>query len=188
MPGTSGTSGTDSITGNSPGKLVEAGAGNDPVNGGEGMDYLQGNAGADSLSGGGGGDQLLGGRDNDFVHGNAGNDTCFGDDGDDIVRGGQGNDLVNGGNGNDFVSGDKGDDTISGGAGADLFHTFGEAGLDLVIDFDAAEGDRVNLDPGAQYTVAQVGGDTVITLTGGGQMVLQGVQLSALTDGWIVGA
>jgi Ca2+-binding RTX toxin-like protein len=41
MPGTSGTSGTDSITGNSPGKLVEAGAGNDTVNGGEGMDYLQ---------------------------------------------------------------------------------------------------------------------------------------------------
>ena len=120
--------------------------------------------------------------------GNAGNDTCFGDDGDDVVRGGQGNDLVNGGNGNDFISGDKGDDTMSGGAGADVFHTFGEAGLDLVIDFDAAEGDRVNLDPGVQYTVAQVDGDTVITLTGGGQMVLQGVQLSALTDGWIVGA
>jgi Ca2+-binding RTX toxin-like protein len=188
MPGTSGTSGTDSITGNTPGNLVEAGAGNDTVNGGEGMDSLQGNDGADRLSGGGGGDQLLGGKDDDFVHGNAGNDTCFGDDGDDVVRGGQGNDLVNGGNGNDFVSGDKGDDTMSGGAGADVFHTFGEAGLDLVIDFDAAEGDRVNLDPGVQYTVAQVDGDTVITLTGGGQMVLQGVQLSALTDGWIVGA
>ncbi len=183
-----GTSGTDSITGNTPGNLIEASAGNDTVNGGEGMDSLQGNVGADRLSGGGGGDQLLGGKDDDFVHGNAGNDTCFGDDGDDIVRGGQGNDLVNGGNGNDFVSGDKGDDTMTGGAGADVFHTFGEAGLDLVIDFDAAEGDRVNLDPGAQYTVAQVGGDTVITLTGGGQMVLQGVQLSALADGWIVGA
>ena len=48
--------------------------------------------------------------------------------------------------------------------------------------------DRVQLDPGATYTVAQMGADTVITMGGGGQMVLVGVQLSSLTQGWIFGA
>ena len=75
-----------------------------------------------------------------------------------------------------------------GGAGADRFHTFGEAGVDRVLDFSLAQGDRVQLDPGTQYTVSQVGADTVISMTGGGQMVLVGVQASALTDGWIFGA
>ena len=39
-----------------------------------------------------------------------------------------------------------------------------------------------------QQCVAQVGADTVINMTGGGQMVLVGVQLSTLPDGWIFGA
>ena len=50
------------------------------------------------------------------------------------------------------------------------------------------EGDRVMLDPGTQYTVAQVGADTVISMTGGGQMTLVGVTLSSLPSGWIFGA
>jgi len=33
-----------------------------------------------------------------------------------------------------------------------------------------------------------VGADTVIDMTGGGQMVLVGVQMSTLTAGWIFGA
>jgi hypothetical protein len=36
--------------------------------------------------------------------------------------------------------------------------------------------------------VSQVGADTVIDMTGGGQMVLVGVQASTLTTGWIFGA
>ncbi|MEO8115012.1 MAG: hypothetical protein ABI655_11555, partial [Phenylobacterium sp.] len=100
-------------------------------------------------------------------------------------RGGQGNDVVLGGAGDDWLSGDRGDDTITGGAGADIFHSFAGAGLDRVTDFHQSEGDRVMLDPGTAYTTAQVGADTVITLTGGGQMVLQNVQLSTLTPGWL---
>ncbi|HEX7948589.1 MAG TPA: 1,3-beta-glucanase, partial [Phenylobacterium sp.] len=124
----------------------------------------------------------------DLVYGNIGADTCVAGDGADIVRGGQDNDLVFGGAGSDFVSGDRGDDTMYGGAGADNFHTFGDAGIDRVMDFSIADGDRVQLDPGTQYTVAQVGGDTVISMVGGGQMTLVGVAMGALPAGWIFGA
>lgn len=43
------------------------------------------------------------------------------------------------------------------------------------------------LDPGATYTLTQAGADTVITLGGGGQMILANVQLSSLTGEWIFG-
>ena len=177
--------------------MISGGAGDDQMWGGPQFDYLQGNTGNDNLEGGGGDDWVIGGKDNDslagnagadLVYGNIGADTCDGGDGADIVRGGQDNDILRGGAGDDYVSGDRGDDTVSGGSGADLFHTFGEAGLDRVIDFNASEGDRVQLDPGTQYAVAQVGSDTVITMTGGGQMILVGVQMSQLAAGWIFGA
>ncbi|MDP1642899.1 MAG: Ig-like domain-containing protein [Phenylobacterium sp.] len=187
--------------------------GADQINGGDGSDSLHGNAGADTLTGGGGNDLLLGGRDNDFIQGNTGNDTLsgdlgndtvhggqgadevygregddvlFGDAGDDIVRGGQGDDQIFGGAGNDFLSGDRGTDTLTGGEGADRFHIFAGAGRDVVIDFSLAQGDRVQLLSGAQYSTAQVGGDAVITLTSGDQLVLQGVQLASLGEGWIL--
>ena len=101
------------------------------------------------------------------------------------MRGGQGNDLLNGLAGNDWLSGDRGDDTISGNLGTDIFHTFGDAGIDRVLDFNPAEGDRVQLDPGTTYSVAQVGADTVISMGGGAQMTLVGVSMATLTDGWI---
>ena len=47
-------------------------------------------------------------------------------------------------------------------AGADRFHTFSGSGVDRVMDFNLAEGDRVMLDPGTTYTISQVGADTVI--------------------------
>ena len=74
---------------------------------------------------------------------------------------------------------------VAGGAGADIFHTFGDNGIDRVTDFSRLQGDRVMLDPGTTYTTAQVGSDVVITMNGGGQMVLVNVQLSSLTGDWI---
>jgi Ca2+-binding RTX toxin-like protein len=172
-------------------------AGDDYIIGGRGFDDINGNTGNDTLSGGAGNDWVVGGKDNDLisgddgddiVYGNLGNDTCIGGNGDDIVRGGQGNDVLYGGAGNDWLSGDRGDDTITGGAGADTFHTFSGAGIDRVVDFSAAEGDRVQLDPGTHYSVSQVGADTVIHMGGGDQMTLVGVQMSSLPPGWIFGA
>jgi Ca2+-binding RTX toxin-like protein len=171
--------------------------GADFIVGGLGFDDANGNIGNDTVTTGAGDDYCVGGKDSDLlygeagqdiVYGNLGNDSCDGGDGNDIVRGGQDNDVVRGGAGDDFVSGDKGSDTMTGGLGADIFHTFGDAGVDRVTDFSLAQGDRVQLDPGTQYTVSQVGADTVINMTGGGQMVLVGVQMSSLTPGWIFGA
>ncbi len=101
----------------------------------------------------------------DLVYGNIGADTGDGGAGNDIVRGGQDNDSISGGAGADFMSGDKGSDTVSRRRwAADIFHISSDAGSDRVLDFNLAEGDRVHLDPGATFSVAQVGADTVITL------------------------
>lgn len=167
--------------------------GNDSVVGGAGFDDINGNMGDDTASGGLGEDWVVGGKDDDvlsggdafdIVYGNLGSDTLYGDAGDDIVRGGQQDDVLFGGAGDDYVSGDRDSDTITGGAGADTFHSFAEAGLDRVLDFNRAEGDRVLLDAGTAYTVAQIGADTVITMSAG-QLVLVGVSMSSLTGDWI---
>ncbi|MDB5463390.1 MAG: hypothetical protein JWP23_1779 [Phenylobacterium sp.] len=205
---------SNSLAGNAGADTIMAGAGNDVIDGGAGTSYLRGedgndtisggsafddingNAGADLAHGNGGDDWVVGGKDgdalygdagSDIVWGNLGNDTLDGGDGNDQVRGGQGDDVLTGGAGDDFVSGDRGNDTESGGAGADLFHTSQEAGIDRVLDFHLAEGDRVMLDPGTTFTVSQVAADTVIDFGAGNQMILVGVQLSTLTPGWIFG-
>jgi serralysin len=93
--------------------------------------------------------------------------------------------VLSGGGGDDWLSGDRGSDTITGGAGADIFHSFSGAGLDVVTDFNAAEGDRVQLDPGTSYHLAQQGADTIVDMGNGDEMVLRNVQLASLPQGWI---
>jgi len=168
--------------------------GDDVIFGGEDFNDLNGNQGSDTVHGNVSGDWVLGGQGDDLlfayeaadlVYGNMGNDTCDGGAGADTVRGGQGADSLSGGAGDDWLSGDRGDDTLAGGTGADVFHSFGDAGLDRVTDFSRAEGDRVVLDPGTQYTVSQSGADVVVSMAGGAQLVLVGVPLSALTGDWI---
>jgi serralysin len=205
----------NSIQGGAGADTVMAGAGNDSIDGGSGTSYLRGEDGDDSISGGSsfddsngnmgadtihgndGDDFSVGGKDNDLlfgdaggdiVWGNLGNDTCDGGDGADQCRGGQGDDSVTGGAGDDFISGDRGNDTVAGGAGADIFHTSQDAGIDRVLDFHLAEGDRVMVDPGTIYTVSQSGADTVIDMGAGNQMILVGVSMTSLTGAWIFGA
>jgi hypothetical protein len=130
-------------------------------------------------------DDLKGRRGDDVLDGRAGNDTLDGRDGDDEERGGRGNDLIRGGPGEDWLSGDRGDDTLWGGQGADVFHSFAEAGIDRVMDFSTAEGDRVELEPGTVYAVRQDGADTVIEMRGGGRVILVGVDARTLQPGSI---
>jgi Ca2+-binding RTX toxin-like protein len=68
---------------------------------------------------------------------------------------------------------------MTGGAGADIFYSFSQAGVDRVLDFSVTQGDRVQLEPGTTFTMAQVGADTVITVSAG-SVVLVGVSMSGL--------
>jgi hypothetical protein len=189
-----GGGGDDIISGRGGANYLRGGEGDDVILGGPNFDDAHGNMGDDVIYGGGGDDWVVGGKDQDLlyggdggdiVYGNLGDDLCDGGPGADLIRGGQGSDLLMGGAGNDWLAGDRGDDTVSGGLGADIFHSFGQAGVDLVLDFNASEGDRVQLDPGTIYTVGQLGSDTVITMEGGATLVLAGVTAASLPAGWI---
>jgi Ca2+-binding RTX toxin-like protein len=202
----SGGAGNDQILGGGGGDSIHGGAGDDQIIGGFGSNFLRGddgadrvigggdsdningNSGTDTIFGGAGNDVVRGGADGDLVNGNTGADTVSGDLGDDTVHGGKGDDVILGGAGNDYLAGDLGDDTITGGAGADTFVTFGAGGHDRVLDFNAAEGDRVVLDHVGGYTVGQNGADVVIQMDGGGEMVLVNTQLSSLPSGWLLAA
>lgn len=191
---TAGSDGDDVLSGSNLDDRYQAGSGADVVYGYGGFDVINGNPGNDTIAGGDGGDWLLGGRDNDrvdgeagndLVNGNLGDDTCLGADGADSVRGGQGADSLSGGAGDDWLTGDRGDDVVAGGEGADVFYVFTGSGRDVVIDFSVGQGDRIQLAAGETYAVAQQGADVVVTLGGGDSIVLQGVQASTLSSGWI---
>lgn len=195
-PLVNGSAGSDTITGADISDLLRGAGGNDSIVGGTHVNIINGNQGADTIIGRSTvGDLLLGGQGSDqidasqssghnIVNGNLGDDTVRGGSGGDILFGGQGNDVVIGGASGDFVSGDRGTDTLTGGGGSDLFHA--GAGSDVVTDFSQAQGDRVIIDPGAHFTAAQVGADTVVTIVGSGQLTLVGVQYASLSGGWIV--
>ncbi|WP_416195232.1 immunoglobulin-like domain-containing protein [Pseudomonas sp. DC1.2] len=83
---------------------------------------------------------------NDTLLGGAGNDILFGQGGNDYLDGGKGNDILLGGTGNDTLIGGPGNDILIGGAGADTFvWKAGDVGNDVIKDFKASEGDRIDL-------------------------------------------
>lgn len=191
-----GEAGADAINGLAGDDRLDGNDGNDTITGGDGFDRINGNIGADFAYGGAGADWVVGGQNNDqlfgeagddIVNGNLGNDVCYGGVGSDIVRGGQGDDVLSGDEGDDWLSGDRGADNITGGLGADIFYSFAGAGLDLITDFNRAQGDRIQLDPGETYSVYQSGANAIIDLGGGDQIILAGVNVSALTGDWVIG-
>lgn len=181
------TSGSNYLRGEGDDDSISGGSGFDDINGNLGQDTGSGHLGNDWVVGGQGDDLLNGDEGDDIVYGNIGNDWCDGGVGADTLRGGQDNDMLLGQSGDDWLSGDRGADTETGGAGADTFYIFGDSGVDRVTDFNRAEGDRVQMDPGTTYAIAQQGADTVITLSGGATLVLVGLQATSLTTGWVIG-
>lgn len=90
-----------------------------------------------ALTGTAGGDVLTGGAAADRLKGLDGNDT---------LNGGAGADVLDGGAGNDYLAGGAGADTLTGGAGSDRFAILNvNDGVDSVLDFAVAEGDRMDL-------------------------------------------
>jgi Ca2+-binding RTX toxin-like protein len=188
-----GRAADDALFGGEGDDILLAHGGHNLVQGNQGDDRVLADEGADVIFGGQGDDVLVTGiggalrsEAGDFANGNRGNDTVIGGAGSDSLHGGQGADSIHGGAGDDFLSGDRGDDTVTGGSGSDVFHGSQDAGLDRILDFNQAEGDRVMLDPGTTFTLNQVGADTVVDMGLEHRIVLVGVQLSSLTPGWIV--
>ncbi len=105
-------------------------------------DNVGGGLGNDKLTGAGGNDMLFGDEGADILTGGNHNDTLVGGSGQDVLRGGNGDDILWGGEGNDILHGDA-----ASGGGADIFCFSGNSwgGFDIIKDFDASEGDKLDL-------------------------------------------
>ena len=147
-----GGSGDDTITVTGSDAWVFGGTGNDTIYGGDGAFTF---------------DLLFGGDDDDTIHGRGGTD---------LIYGGEGNDTIDGGEGNDYIFGGAGDDNLTGGSGADTFYFSDGHGTDTIRDFNAADGDKINL-IGFDETItwAQVSGK--ITTVTDENSVVTGVQI-----------
>ncbi|AFY58915.1 Ca2+-binding protein, RTX toxin [Rivularia sp. PCC 7116] len=117
---------------------------NDQLWGGAGNDYLDGEQGNDWLSGEEGQDTLKGGDGDDTVYGGL-EENPIGDSANDQLWGGTGNDYLGGEQGNDFLRGEQGNDTLTGGTGADVFAFEVNEGIDIIEDFSASDGDKIQI-------------------------------------------
>ncbi|MGY4531322.1 VCBS repeat-containing protein [Pseudomonas sp. TE3786] len=105
-----------------------------------------GTGAADTLNGSSASDLLRGGDGNDTLYGLAGHDRLEGGAGNDSLYGGAGNDVLLGGDGNDLLFGGSGNNIMTGGGGADTFTwQAGDVGKSTITDFNAVDGDRINL-------------------------------------------
>lgn len=166
--------------------LLHGSASADTLCGYGGDDTVVGGPGADVVFGGAGADTLYGGRDDDRLFGNQGGDALIGDLGNDTLYGGRGDDWINGGDGDDWLFGDPGNDVLAGGAGADHFALTPGSGFNRVADFNAADGDRIALAPGATYAIiSTIEGEAVIVVNGD-MLQLDHVSSASVTPNWFV--
>lgn len=161
-----GTSGNDTLVGGNGGVVIYGYAGNDSLTGGKGNDVLLGGAGRDRLVGGAGSDTasyadakagVVANLANRAVNTNdaAGDsyssiENLIGSRYNDSLTGNAYANVLRGGTGRDRLEGGGGKDTLEGGSGADLFvyrdlSDSTSRAFDIIRDFSAAEGDRINL-------------------------------------------
>ncbi|MBP2227849.1 Tol biopolymer transport system component/Ca2+-binding RTX toxin-like protein [Azospirillum agricola] len=129
---------------------------------------------------------LTGGAGRDVLVGNVLDDTLTGGLGDDFLSGGLGDDYLLGGAGNDVLVGGAGDDTLFGGAGADVFGFGIASGIDRIGDFNAAEGDRLQIGVGVTWTVTEVGSNALVNLSSGGLVELDGIRPNQVSSSWFI--
>jgi hypothetical protein len=133
--------------------VLIGGPGNDVGEGGEGNDVIIAGAGNDNMQGEGGDDWLFGGSGNDILTGNQGNDLVAGGTGDDRLSGADGDDIVIGGRDSGRAGRDPQGivvvtatgDFLEGNGGADDFVWEKGDGVDLLLDFNPAEGDTLTV-------------------------------------------
>lgn len=149
-----GQAGDDRLFGDAGNDRIEASIGSDRIDGGAGADTVEYygaeggvtvdlQAGLARESAGGFIDHL------DSIEHAAGSffaDVLRGSNAANRLIGDAGDDRLSGRGGEDILTGGTGADRLDGGRGADLF-VFGEvdAGRDVIADFKAAEGDRIDL-------------------------------------------
>ncbi|MBV6631915.1 MAG: hypothetical protein KI792_02650 [Alphaproteobacteria bacterium] len=172
-------------------EAITALGGNDIIYGRQGTEVIYGNVGADQLFGGqdrdtlfGGkdGDRLFGNKGNDIIYGNNAEDRVFGGQGDDLIFGGKGADTINGNLGNDTINGNRGNDILIGNDGADQFVMRAGGGIDTLVDFNAAEGDTLNI-IASQVTAifTDTFGNTQVQFFDGSILIVAGVDSSAIS-------
>ena len=76
---------SDHLTGSGGANVIDAGSGDNVIDGAGGADILSAGYGEDSIQGGGGDDALFGGYGDDSLDGGADTDECRGDDGTDTA-------------------------------------------------------------------------------------------------------
>lgn len=116
----------------------------------------------------------------DVIYGQAGDDTITANGGDDTIFGGVGRDQIDGGAGNDIINGGADRDDLTGGAGADTFKYYlasesTATALDRIRDFDASQGDKIDISLIDANTLVGGNNDFVVSasLTGiAGQLVI----------------
>jgi Ca2+-binding RTX toxin-like protein len=101
--------------------------------------------GNDTLFGGAGHDQLIGGEGDDVIDGGDGTDYLNGGNGADTLIGGSGDDSLGGDKGDDVLEGGLGLDYLLGGSGADRFVLTENDATDVIFEFSAAEGDKIDI-------------------------------------------
>lgn len=198
-----GEEGDDAMIGGQGRNTFFAGPGNDLMRapskgsfmvGEEGDDVLYGSFGQDVLLGGAGHDRFYGEEGHDLALMDEGNDLAFGGGGDDYLDGGAGDDVLIGGAGEDTLWGGQGNDTLyldaadvlaHGGRGADRFVLTGERGDNRIRlpDFDAEEGDTLDLSQVFQYGVPSMvtlRGDELQVDTDGDDFFIGGVFVSSM--------
>jgi Ca2+-binding RTX toxin-like protein len=198
-----GGSGNDALRGNQAANMLGGGSGNDRIWGNAGDDTVNGGAGADTMDGGAGIDTLSYAGSHSGVYINLASDHAgYGAAGDvfsgfenlmgsemgDVLYGDDTGNRVSGRAGFDFIDGRAGNDTLTGGADSDTF-AFGLGyGRDIVTDF-AIKSDLLFISLGEDFdtfgeimaVASSVNGNTVFTFDASAVLILQGVDMAALT-------
>ncbi len=186
------------INGDAKDNDLLGGDGNDILRGGLGNDILEGDGGKDIMYGGAGNDTYI----VDDAGDKTSEQTISGHDdgGTDLViatlswtlgsfienltltggldingTGNALNNIIVGNSGANVLNGKGGNDTLTGGDGADTFQFDLNSGADTITDFNASQGDKINLHAyaGVTHTITQVGTDTVIDFGGGNTVTVQ---------------
>ncbi|WP_311274896.1 calcium-binding protein [Methylobacterium sp. WCS2018Hpa-22] len=209
-----GTIWSDTIFGMAGNDTIKSGRGNDSIDGGQGADLMVGGAGDDIFTADNRGDRVveagreghdrlltsvsfaisgthvedvvLQGANAINVSGNTLDNFLWGNGAANVMRGGAGDDKIHARAGNDVLVGGAGADQLTGGNGADRFVFETASGHDVIIDFRFGDGDRIDLS-GQSYTVGHdIYGDALITLSGGGTVVLNDIAPGGVESGFFV--